>query len=54
MKNLLNIFKNIGYDIHQVIGFGPFFRQRKRNESHDEGLQIDILVHKKRASLNIN
>ena len=53
MKNLLNIFKNIGYDIHQIIGFGPFFRQRKRNESHDEGLQIDILVHKKGQVLTL-
>ena len=53
MKNLQNIFKNIGYDIYQIIGFGPFFRQRKRNESHDEGLQIDILVHKKGQGLTL-
>ena len=53
MKNLLNIFKNIGYDIHQIIGFGTFFRQRKRNKRHDEGLQIDILVHKKGQVLTL-
>ena len=53
MKNLSNIFKNIGYDIHQIIGFGPFFRQRKRNKGHEEGVQIDILVHKKGHVLTI-
>jgi len=53
MKNLLSVFRNIGYDIHQIIGFGPFFRQRKRNKSNDEGLQIDILVHKKGQVLTL-
>ncbi len=47
MKNLPLIINNLGYDISQIINFGPFFRQRHRSNKHDRGLQIDILLHKK-------
>ncbi|ETR66701.1 MAG: phage related ATPase [Candidatus Magnetoglobus multicellularis str. Araruama] len=53
MKNLSNILKNIGVDIHQVIDYGPFFRQKKRTNPHDEGIQIDILVSKKGQILTL-
>ncbi len=53
MKNLPHIFKHLGYDIHQLIGFGPFFRQRKRNDGRDKGLQIDILVNRKGETLTL-
>ena len=47
MKNLPSIMGKMGLDLHQVIGFGPFFRQRNRRASRDEGLQIDILVNRR-------
>ena len=39
--------------MHQIIGFGPFFRQRQRSRPRNEGLQIDILVHKKGQVLTL-
>ena len=53
MKNLSNIFKHMGVDIHQVVDYGPFFRQKNRTKSLDEGLQIDILVRKKGQMLTL-
>ena len=53
MKNLPSIFQRIGYDIHTIKDFGPFFRQRKRNGGKDEGLQIDILVHRRAKALTL-
>ena len=53
MKNLPHILKNIGFEMHQIIGFGPFFRQRERNRPRNEGLQIDILVHRKGRVLTL-
>ncbi len=36
-----------------IMGFGPFFRQRKRNGESDAGLQIDILVRRKGQVLTL-
>ena len=53
MKNLHRLFKNIDLDIHDIVGYGPFFRQRKRDGSKNEGLQIDILLRRKRRILTL-
>jgi len=44
MKNMDSILANLGIDSH--LGFGPFFRQTSRKGAPEEGLQIDILVHR--------
>lgn len=47
MKNLPHLFEHLGIDFHQVVGFGPFFRQPARGAREAKGLQIDILIRRK-------
>ncbi len=53
MKNLPALLHSIGCDMHQVINFGSFFRQRGRGRNIEEGLQIDILLHRKGQILTL-
>jgi AAA+ ATPase superfamily predicted ATPase len=53
MKNLPALLGSIGFDMHQIINFGPFFRQRGRGKNKEEGLQIDILLHRKGQILTL-
>jgi hypothetical protein len=46
-RNLQRIYDNLGLDFHRVVGFGPFFRQRRRDENGDQGIQIDLMVKSK-------
>jgi AAA+ ATPase superfamily predicted ATPase len=55
-KNISNIIKTLGIPKHQILGYGPFFRQasrkkkNKQNSSEDiqsEGIQIDALIRRK-------
>ena len=49
MKNLPRILERLEIALHEVLGFGPFFRQPRRSahRGEEEGLQIDIMVHRK-------
>ncbi|MEE8398504.1 MAG: ATP-binding protein [Desulfobacterales bacterium] len=53
LKNLPQIFSRMGMDTSSIMGFGPFFRQRKRNGEDDAGLQIDILVRRRSQVLTL-
>ena len=53
LKNLPRIFSRMKMDISSIMGFGPFFRQRRRNGKGDAGLQIDILVQRKGQTLTL-
>ncbi len=53
LKNLSRIFSRMEMDISSIIGFGPFFRQRKRKGKDEPGLQIDILVRRKGQVLTL-
>ena len=53
MKNIPRIFASCGIDFHQVLGFGPFFRQRSRKDPTNKGLQIDLLVRRKGRVLTL-
>ncbi len=56
VKNLPQIFERLEIDFHQVMGFGPFFRQPRRKGNHDEGdegLQIDLLVRRRGQVLTL-
>jgi len=53
MKNLPALLYSIGCNLDQIINYGPFFRQRARGENNDEGLQIDILLHRKGQILTL-
>ncbi len=53
MKNLPRLFSHMGLDFQQVVGFGPFFRQRRRDGSGDQGLQIDLLVRRRGQVLTL-
>lgn len=55
-KNLPNLLESLNIPDHEVIGYGPFFRQRSRNvkaKSKMEGLQIDALIHRKGQVLTL-
>jgi uncharacterized protein len=47
MRNLPRVLENLGIDLHQVLGFGPFFRQPGRGSGASEGAQIDVLVRRR-------
>ncbi|MBF0433268.1 MAG: AAA family ATPase [Fibrobacteria bacterium] len=47
IKNLTGILNALEVNLHDVISFGPFFRQRSRNNPSEKGLQIDILIHRR-------
>lgn len=47
MRNLPRILAHVGVKLHEVMGFGPFFRQRRRTCNPDPGLQVDILVRRR-------
>ena len=47
MRNLPAILNCLGVGLHQVLGYGPFFRQPPRKGREDRGTQIDILVRRK-------
>ena len=47
MKNLPSILAHLGIDPSNVVDYGPFFRQPTRNKPQRDGLQIDILVHRR-------
>ncbi|MDP6354207.1 MAG: ATP-binding protein [Planctomycetota bacterium] len=48
MKNLPSILARLNIGLHQVVGYGPFFRQPgRKSRRRTEGLQIDILVQRK-------
>ena len=47
MKNIMRIFESIGIEDYQILGFGPFFRQRSRKDPDEWGLQIDVLVRRR-------
>jgi len=53
MKNLPALLNSIGCDVHQIVNFGPFFRQRSRSEPSQQGLQIDILLHRRGQVLTL-
>ena len=53
LKNLPRIFARMEMENSSIMGFGPFFRQRKRNRESDAGLQIDILVRRKDQVLTL-
>lgn len=53
MRNLPQIFAHLGLDFHQVTAFGPFFRQRGRKGSGEEGIQIDLLARRKGEVLSL-
>jgi len=53
IKNLPRLFRNLGLDFHQVLGYGPFFRQGGRRHSGNDGLQIDLLVRRKGRVLTV-
>jgi len=53
IKNLPAILSRLGVGLHQVLGYGPFFRQPPRNGRKDKGTQIDILVHRKGHVLTV-
>ncbi len=53
IKNLPQLFANLGIDFHQVLGFGPYFSQRTLKKEGDEGLQIDLLVCRKGRVLTL-
>jgi hypothetical protein len=53
MRNLPALLDGIGCDMHQILNFGPFFRQRGRGKNKEEGLQIDILLHRKGQILTL-
>ncbi|MGK5082249.1 ATP-binding protein [Bdellovibrionota bacterium FG-1] len=47
-KNLSNIIRALGIPKHQVVGYGPYFKQASRKpEGLQEGLQIDALIQRK-------
>lgn len=53
MKNMDSLMAGMDIDLHDVKGFGPFFRQRSRKNPTDEGLQIDILINRKGHVLTV-
>lgn len=46
IKNFADLLDNLMIPLHQVLGYGPFFRQPARSRQQDDGLQIDILIHR--------
>ena len=46
MKNLPSILTSLGIGMDQLIDFGPFFRQPGRGAANNDGLQIDLLLHR--------
>jgi len=53
MRNLPALLDSIGCDMHQIVNFGPFFRQRGRGKNKEEGLQVDIMLHRKGQILTL-
>lgn len=47
IKNLPTILEHLGVGLHEITGYGPFFRQPSRKKRTDDGLQIDILVRRR-------
>ncbi len=53
MKNLTNLLAHTGINLDKIIGYGPFFRQPGRKKRKSEGLQIDILLHRRGHILTV-
>ncbi len=53
MKNLPRLLASLGIDAHQVVGYGPFFRQPTRKHKDQEGLQVDLLIARKGQVLTL-
>lgn len=47
IRNLPRVLENLGIDLHQVMGFGPFFRQPGRGPNASAGAQIDIIIRRR-------
>lgn len=47
IQNLPRVLENLDIDLHQVMGFGPFFRQPGRGPNLSAGAQIDLLVRRR-------
>ncbi len=53
MKNLPSIMTSLGIGLDQLIDFGPFFRQPRRGAKRNDGLQIDLLLHRTGQTLTL-
>jgi AAA+ ATPase superfamily predicted ATPase len=53
IKNLPQIIEYLGFDLHQVLGYGPFFRQAPRKNKSNSGLQIDLLIRRRGLVLTL-
>lgn len=53
MKNMPLILEYLNIPADEVSNYGPFFRQSTRGEHASEGLQIDILITRKRQLLTL-
>lgn len=53
LKNLPGLLTAAGFELNELISYGPFFRQSARKKKKSEGLQIDILLHRQGHILTV-
>ena len=56
-KNIDQIIHHLDIEPHQILGYGPFFRQHARKQKNkrktQEGFQIDLLIHRRGQVLTL-